>query len=259
MHWTERMRYSVGFSTATSNKIYSGTSEVANPTGEETEFQQWALNLHFQQDAQRRWSLTIPTIQIEARNNTGVLEKVSGLGDFALVHGWRPQPNGPWEILVGLELPTGEELDTPAPGVIPPSLLQPGSGTWDPLVGVSWTKVTGDFSHTLNGVGLFPLGSSDADLDPGNLAQAMYRVGWNVNSSAEVSLGFEGIFRTKDKLLGTTLANTSSMVYALRPGFRWAFEDVTLFVGARFPLAYDVDATQIAPGNLFEFWLGYGG
>ena len=64
-------------------------------------------------------------------------------------------------VLAGVEAPTGDEAERPGPGLAPPSLLQLGSGTWDPLLGYRIRSEPGTvtFDHSL--VAKVPLGESD--------------------------------------------------------------------------------------------------
>ena len=254
--WLDRLQFRASYSTATSDKLYRGTHEVPNPTGVETEFQQWSASVLFRQDDRHRWTVNLPYMEIEQRDHSGTIARTAGLGDLSVTHGWTPWRGESFELLMGLELPTGKELPSPGPGLVPATLLQPGSGTWDPILGFRWSAPgPGPLVQSAHLVGLFPLGESDAGLDPGNVIQGQYGLGWQLNSRVFTTLGLEGVHRTPDSLLGARIVNTGSTFYSLRPGVMVALGDMNLFVGARLPFAYDVEDTQIAPGPFFEVWL----
>lgn len=71
----------------------------------------------------------------------------SGLGDTTLIARYslyardRPGQTQRLAPLVGLQIPTGKSDQSRALGRLPQS-LQPGSGAWDPIVGVIWTWQT---------------------------------------------------------------------------------------------------------------------
>ncbi len=224
--------------------------------GMETEFQQWILSLTYIHDHRHRFSLSLPRLEMEQRSNAGVIGKSSGIGDVLLMHTWQPWDGQPWGILTGMEFPTGEELPAPAAGVVPSSLIQLGSGTWDPVFGVLWYgTIDESLSHSARLVGIVPIGASDAELNPGNLLQAYYSIGWQANSTVSASMGFEGVLRSRDWFQSARLDDTGSTVWALRPGLRVAVGDMSLFAGARVPVAFDVNDTQMVPGPYFEIWL----
>jgi len=256
--WTERLSVSIGYSATVSDKIYTGAHQVVNAGGMRTEFQQWALNLQFIQNHRHRWSLILPRLEMEQRSNTAVLARASGIGDILLTHIWQPWDGKPWGLLAGLEFPTGEQLDAPPAGVVPPSLVQLGSGTWDPLLGVLWSgSISDSLAHNARVVGIFPIGASDAELNPGNLLQAYYSLAWQAHSTISASLGLEGVYRSKDWLQSAELIDTGSTVFALRPGLRFSLSDTSIFVGARLPITYNVGDTQMVPGPYLEIWLGF--
>lgn len=257
LSWTERLSVSFGYSATKSNGIYRGSEEVTNTLGMETEFEQWALSAQYIQNHRHRWNLTLPHIQVEQRNNSGVLSRASGIGDTMLTHIWQPWDGEAWGLLIGLEFPTGEELDAPAGGVVPPSLIQLGSGTWDPILGVLWSgSIADSWSHSARVVAVLPIGESDAELNPGNLLQVYYNLSWQAHSNVTLSMGLEGVHRTEDWLQSSQLIDTGSTVYALRPGAHFVVQDLSFFAGVRLPIAYDVNDTQMVPGPYFEIWMG---
>ena len=81
------------------------------------------------------------------------------------------------------------------PGVVPPSLVQLGSGTWDPLVGVRWDGAWGDVATWLGGTALVPLGESDAG--PPSFTQ---RVAALQSFSRELALSVQAFHEGTDAL-----------------------------------------------------------
>jgi hypothetical protein len=101
---------------------------------------------------------------------------LDGVGDLAAYVEWQPWPmenqgqtnKCEWDravrgfsFLAGLEFPTGEDEDTPVPGVVTPSLLQLGSGTYDPIVGLRYRWSSGRWRIFHQTTAQFFAGESD--------------------------------------------------------------------------------------------------
>jgi len=193
-------------------------------------------------------------LSVEREVGGAVVERLSGLSDVTALLEWKPEVDGAWTLVGGLQLPTGEDKKNPQPGVLPPSLLQLGSGTWDPILGVRWNGSWGAADTWLAATTLFPLGESDAGLEPGLVMQFSGGAAWSLGQDVRVSLGVEDTIRAKDTLAGARIENTSSSIYSVLPGIAWRFADRwALSARARLPFYFDMDGTQLVPGPLFEF------
>lgn len=182
------------------------------------------------------------------------VEHLSGLSDVTALVEWKFDHESPWTFVAGLQLPTGEDKENPAPGVVPPSLLQLGSGTWDPILGVTWTAPIGPVDAWASAAALIPLGESDAGLEPGITGQLSVGGSLAVVEDLRLSFGLEDTMRGSDSLLGQRLDNTASTVIGATAGVAWRFAETwALGVQARVPFYYDMDGTQLVPGTLYEF------
>jgi hypothetical protein len=194
--------------------------------------------------------LRLPWVEIHAREAGAPDEDLSGIGDLALF-GEHPLVGG-LSGLAGLKLPTGEEKESPRPGVIPPSLLQVSTGTFDPFVGLRWVTAEDGVMWSASGIWQFPLGESDAELKPGQVLQLQAGGAYALNEEWSAGLGVEAMFRGKDQLQGADLGMTGSSIWSVTPTLAWALSDHTqLDLLARIPVDTQVDHVQVVPGPLF--------
>lgn len=136
---------------------YDGSRETPNPLRERTTIRVWLLtaDVRLTTKAGVQVSVAIPdvtrsaTVTRSSGETIAFSENFAGLGDISVI-GWRRLPvrrgfnvtlNG------GVSVPTGKTErprfrdDTSGDSLVPVSRLQRGSGTWDPLVGVSVNRV----------------------------------------------------------------------------------------------------------------------
>jgi hypothetical protein len=201
-----------------------------------------------------RGTLILPMLTVEREVGGVQVERLSGLSDATALFEWRLAEDSPWTLVGGMQLPTGEDKKNPAPGVVPPSLLQLGSGTWDPILGVRWNGAWRSLDTWGSLTSLMPLGESDAGLEPGAVYLISAGASWAATSDLRLVLGVEDSIRSKDVLLGDPIENTSSSVISVVPGLSWRFADRwALGLRARVPVYFAMDGTQLVPGPLFEF------
>ncbi len=211
----------------------------------------------------------------EGEIETGTAEAHShgnseGLGDIVLLAQYRVVHNtdDAYDVtpLVGVKLPTGK-TDVEDNGEILETEFQPGSGSWDPLLGVAASKVISDFS-IYAGV-LFQLsteGSQDTDL--GN--SILYSVAFTYrlsktkedvhihddgaehdhgesNSGVGLDLMVEvnGESREKTTVAGESEENTGGTVLYISPGLRVsALSRWGVFASVGVPVLTDLNGIQ---------------
>jgi len=255
----------ITYSWQESDEIFRGRRRQENPNDVSTIFRQETLHVNWKALDELELNLLVPRVEIhnEALGQENV--NLEGLGDlsFFLDWGpWRPQrPEGEKEslfalrglsFLVGLKFPTGEQNDDVVPGVTPPSLLQLGTGTYDPLVGVQYRGRTGDFAifHTTSAQ--ISGGASEGGLKPGDVLQTSTGVAYEPFDCCTPSLAIEGLFRDKDVLNGDTIDNTGSSFWFITPAISVRIADRLCLDGSvRIPLYRNVDRTQLVPGELW--------
>lgn len=254
-----------------SDGLYRGRSRAANPGDESTTFRQETLRATWRALDTLDVDLLVPRVEIhnEVRGRRDI--DLEGLGDLSLSAIWgpwrrTPAAGDPQELfdlrgvsfLAGLKFPTGEEGDRPAPGATPPSLLQLGTGTYDPLVGVLYRGRTGDFTLFHGTSAQVSGGESRTGLRPGSVLQTSTGVACEISDRLGPSLALEGIFRGKDALNGSRIDNTGSSLWFVTPGVSIRLTGrVSLEASVRIPVYRNVDRTQVVPGSLWTVGLSW--
>ncbi len=250
--WSFRLSQTI----ASSDGVQRGSTEVPNAANAETSFRETALAVRHRLDSGFEFGARIPWVDIHAEQKGQADENLDGLGDVALFV--EKEVGAGFRGLLGLKLPTGEEKKSPRPGVIPPSLLQVGTGTFDPFLGLGWRGGDGELLWSANGVWQLPLGESDAELAPGQVLHLSFAAGHAISDDFTLSLGLEALFRDRDELMGAELAGTGSSIWSVTPGLNWALsESTSLDLLARLPIDTQVNRTQVVPGALVLFGLSY--
>lgn len=238
---------------------------MANPLGVETRFRQLDLAGSWALDEELTGRFTLPYIWIRRQQNGRALQNLSGVGDVSFGLDWTPMDSseddsqsGPWTFQFGLKAPTGEELKRPRPGVIPPSLLQLGSGTWDPLMGLQWQHGTRDWGVWSGLAVQLPVGENDAGLNPANTLSFGAGVHyWLQQPSLRLGLEWESLFRGRDYLDGRQLTNTGASLGFVVPNLVWSVQQ-GLWMHARYrvPVIRQVNATQLVPSGEWQIGIG---
>ncbi|MBI2931104.1 MAG: hypothetical protein HYY16_05595 [Planctomycetes bacterium] len=253
-----------------SDELYRGRRREANPDDVSTTFQQETIHLSWKALDEIELNLLLPRVEIHNESVGQEDVDLEGLGDVSLFVDW-----GPWRgtrraeteeeslldprglaLIVGLKFPTGEENDDVVPGVTPPSLLQLGTGTYDPLLGLQYRGRTGDFTVFHRTSVQLSGGASEAGLKPGNVLQTATGVAYELFDRVTPSLAIEALFRDKDELNGDTINNTGSSFWFVTPAISVRIVDHLYLDGAvRIPIYRDVDRTQLVPGELWTVGL----
>jgi len=123
--------------------LRTGEDSVPDPLGQERIDRTAVLAAHWGARHDLQLSAIVPFVDRDLEGGGGLDLEASGLGDASLVAKWRFYR---WDakgkalnvaLIGGLELPTGSDDETDGGAPLPPD-LQPGSGSWDPLLGVGW-------------------------------------------------------------------------------------------------------------------------
>lgn len=236
--------------------LYDGSSRVGNPGDASTSWSEQVLELSWLAREDLVLSAAIPRLEIHADQPGMPDVDLEGLGDVALLAEWWPCRGDGEEhsrsgasILLGVELPTGEEADAPASGATAPSLLQLGSGTYDPIAGLRW--VGGVDRVTLFGSATVQLagGVSDNGLRPGGVLELEAGAGTQLHERIAASAALEAVWRQHDHLNRDRLEETRSALWFATPGLSVRLgEHWTLDASVRLPLWRHVSQVQLAPG-----------
>ncbi len=225
---------------------------------EKTQFRQATLHARGPAGNNLSFNVLVPWVQIEKRTLApgGDLD-ISGLGDVSVyLEGWM---SGGWSLLAGVKLPTGEDAVSPGPGLTPPTLLQLGSGTFDPMVGMHFTgDRNSEAIPTASLLLIQPIGESDGGLHPGRSWRLNAGGYWNTESWFEPSVHLEVLRRDADELNGARLPDTGATLWSLVPALNTMIGDHGFFrVAWRIPLDQEVEGTQLVPGSAFTIEAGW--
>jgi hypothetical protein len=242
----------LGSSYQNNRTLFTGRQSQPNNDGVTTSFRQQTLRVGVTPRPDLELNLLLPYTLLK-HHEPGKDLKLQGLGDVSLYARWRPW-RGRLAVIAGLSLPTGESAAGFVPGVTPPSLLQLGSGSYDPLLGFEYQVTKGPVilmhqtSMRLSG------GTSPAGLKAGPIGHSFTRVGADRSSWFMPSLGLEAVFRGRDQLDGTSIANTGASFWFLVPEVAVRVSPgVRIFARANLPLYRNVVQTQLVPGELWSF------
>lgn len=245
---------------------------MANPDRISTTFQQQTARLSFRPIEEIHFSLLVPRVEVQQRKSGSRVVDLEGLGDVAFYLDWGPwrkketpktyknrlfDPKG-LSFLAGVEFPTGEDAEAPILGVTTPSLLQLGSGTFDPIMGLRYHGRRGGASVFYETSLLVPLGESDAGLNPGDALSTSTGAGYTFFQGATVSLSLDALFRGREELKGATIKNTGSSFLFLTPGISFQiYKTLSMDATVRLPVYRNVISTQLTPEELWSIGLSW--
>jgi hypothetical protein len=185
-----------------------------------------------------------------------------GLGDLTVLGQFKLTRDELQDIavLVGVKAPTGDTERADEGVTLDPS-DQPGSGSWDPLLGVSWTELTTSGSVDANVLVRLATDGND-QFNLGHLLQFNFAVTYLALSSREReedgSLGSTRLLLVGEANLerrepqtqhGEELANTGGTVVFLSPGVRLSSAHRwTLGISAGIPVLRELNGIQSKTG-----------
>jgi len=152
----------------------------------------------------------------------------------------------------GLKTPTGSHTQSDAFGPVP-RILQPGSGSWDPFLGVAATRQTLDWEFDAAAKYRFNTEASgftfgdEARFD----ASFQYRVSpWTLESSGVPSFVYAVlesnlIWNDKNKSLGVTDPNNGGLTWNLAPGLQYVTDRFVLETAIQIPAVQNLNGTAL--------------
>ena len=222
------------------------------------------LRLSYQVDSHWRLDLAVPRVEIETERDTPTGEfsrEIEGLGDISLLATLSPwaSEDGTFlagaALIVGLKLPTGDEADdVDLTNPTPPSLLQEGTGTWDPILGYRLAFHEGAFHIVHSTAAQITGGASDIGFEPGSVLITRLGASTTLCGSVSMGLSLEGEFRDQDRLLGRAIPSTGSSIWSIMPSLTVEpASGVEIGIAVRVPIYYNVHGTQLVPGEYVAF------
>lgn len=207
-----------------------------------------------------------PDLGMAMRHDLG---DTQGLGDLTLFGAWRflrrPYAGVEATVLGGLKTPTGRTDET-YEGKTVEVLHQPGSGSWDPLLGLAASKRFGRL--TAHGNSLYTLATEGAQqTDLGDRAQLNLALAWRLGGKEDYGdcdevweyfypesrkhwlldlvLEGNGQWQEKAEVAGVRDASSGGRVVYLTPGLRLSYEQrLALSLAFGVPIYQDLNGLQ---------------
>ncbi|MBL4820969.1 MAG: transporter [Gammaproteobacteria bacterium] len=194
------------------------------------------------------------------------LGSAGGIGDARLYANYQLFSSGSRSasMLFGIKAPTGESDEKSRDGHRLETEFQPGSDSWDPLLGIAFSQQFNNWTLNSNLLYSFTTeGAQDTDLgDVFNynfaLSHALPQFGplegssWKVNFSLELN----GEWRDKVEIAGATETNSGGSITYLAPGF--SFNNDRIYINASVGKALEnLNGIQSEPDTRFIVDFGW--
>jgi hypothetical protein len=193
-------------------------------------------------------------------------ETFRGLGDTSVI-AWRRMMWGRWSAAVngGVSLPTGETemprfrgIDGDSGSLIPASRLQRGTGTFDPIIGVSANRLVNRFFNQgfrafVTSAARLPFAENEFGLRTG----ASFEIGGGASREVKwenlVVIGrLSWLHREQDVFEGTPVLVGGGDWLALAPAVSFTLDKLTLQSEFRLPLYRSLDNRQLDSSWTFQ-------
>ena len=204
---------------------------------------------------------TIPYIYRKQRTNSGsdrITRKTSGLGDITFLGKYRiytkdfPGATSRLSLLGGLELPTGRSGDSDSVGKLSRT-FQTGSGSWDPIIGATYSNQTLDNEWDYNLTYQFNTEAHNfefGDVLKYTIAYQKRLLPWELPDeglytqfNAVLELNGEWKQRNRNES-GSVDASGGNIIY-LSPGLQVASKRFVAETSVQLPVFQDLNGTQV--------------
>lgn len=177
------------------------------------------------------------------------LGDAKGMGDVTLFGHYRflNRPDLQSSLLAGLKMPTGKKSDKTESGDLFEAEFQPGSGSWDPMIGVAVSRPLGTYSLDSNILYTFVTeGVQDADLgDVFNYNISISRRVVMQKVKLDLIMEANGIWRDKQKIDGEKDKNSGGNTVLISPGIRSEINDqIMIYLSIGVPVIQDLEGEQ---------------
>lgn len=173
-----------------------------------------------------------------------------GMGDLMLLGQYRfLKRDSDFEssLLFGLRVPTGRTSVKDIEGERFETEFQPGTGSWNPIIGFAATKRFGQFS--LDGSLLYTMATKGAqDTDLGDIfdysAAFSYRAFRDKDFIWDLILEANGQWRQKQEVGGLKDENSGENVIFIAPGIRFSWKGLSAYLSYGVPAVQDLNGIQ---------------
>jgi hypothetical protein len=189
-----------------------------------------------------------------------------GIGDMTLLGQYMflkmTESRPAMAVFFGVKIPTGETNVKDIDGLRLETEFQPGSGSWDPIVGTAITKRFGPLSIDVSFLyTLSTRGAQETRLGDSFQynAAASYRAFRSNGFSGDLILEANGEWRGRQKTAGITDENSGENVIFLSPGARLSWKQWSAYVSVGLPILQDLKGIQNKTNSktLFGITVGF--
>ena len=256
------MTVSLNYLLRESDEIFSGDSQVGNPSDVSSIFHRVELGVAW--DISENFSLrgTLPWITASQRENGLADNEFSGLGDASVSLLWSPWSEGEafsgLAFTVGFILPSGESREQPLAGEAVPSVFQAGTGAWQGKAGVSYFWEVGEWFLGASLDTAFALEESEQGFRPAETYYGSAFARRPVMKNLTIGLAVDLFHGERDELEGQAIERTGSTTLSLKPVLSWNLTDeFAAKASVSIPLWRRVNSTQLAAGPVWSLGMSY--
>lgn len=177
----------------------------------------------------------------------------SGIGDIKVLTRYRflsQKLHDPLNLAfgIGLKIPTGNTDETDANGATP-AYLQPGSGSWDPVIEIGAHKIIQ--SHWLSTYFMYKMSTEgevgDQDYEKPDIFKYNFGYAYAVSKILDFQIELNGEFKSKAKLAGIEQENSGGHILFITPGAHLKFYKKMHFdIGVAIPVYRDLNGMQVS-------------
>lgn len=252
------------------DRLVIGDESVPNALGESVRIQRHFLDLQYIIDEE--WSLSATFSHVDIRRKlkaAGLRERISGVGDtLAAVH-WTPIHDDlpedadkdafltplRWKLALtgGVTIPTGKPRRIDGTPGVPGSMLQTGSGTFQPVLGASARADWGGLAVTGSAWFTLPFYANRNDYEGGVSSRLALGVEVRPIDWASIRLAVDGRFNGRDSIDGELLPVGGGTRLSFHPRVVVNPTDsLSLFVGVDVPWLVSVPERVLETDITFE-------
>ena len=200
----------------------------------------------------------IPFLVKEMKTGTGSVRGDEGLGDISVLGKYRVHTHNykggtsRIALIAGLKLPTGEDKQQDAFGLLPPG-LQLGSGSVDIIAGVAHTIQTLDyevdtdlryiFNNKANGFEFGDVFQYNLSLQKRIFPFTLPDKGMYDQFNALIE--FNGFFQEKNEFLGIDQPSSGGHTLFISPGLQYVTKRTIYEASFQYPIVQDLTGTQL--------------